>query len=365
MGARMQGIQRHAGSAGCGLRSRRARAHRAARRPPSMTRPSSSGPTRTIACTRTRNHARIGLDAMHVAGGHEIQAVAREADDFGLDRRAIAGQHFAAIADSLPGSRVASSVRPIMRVSCPSTGGGGRIRRVRMDRCELLVPRRRPWRSAVMIRPPRAALRVHRRAAPPVASVQTRLDARIDLREVRYARGSRRAKARDHRRWTRPASDRRHCEAFAHQRGILGMQQHAHSARAGRQQGDGVAHDADDLGGFGAQLTPQQSRARSRSRASRSVRAPGHRAAPADVTSASQRGLQCSVSARRVPRRRDVDFLLGRRESRSACPRLRPRARHAARPRRTRRPSGHCAAPLRHDHRSAGALQGEHRDLRH
>ena len=36
---------------------------------------------------------------MHVAGGHQEQALAGEAHHFGLHRRTVAGHHFAAIAD--------------------------------------------------------------------------------------------------------------------------------------------------------------------------------------------------------------------------------------------------------------------------
>ena len=44
-----------------------------------------------------RHDARIGLEAVEIPGRHQIQALAREADDFGFKSRTVAGQHIAVV----------------------------------------------------------------------------------------------------------------------------------------------------------------------------------------------------------------------------------------------------------------------------
>src|SRR5690606_24152780 len=49
--------------------------------------------------TDARYHTRIRLEAMDVAGGHEEQTIAGEADDLGLHSSAVRSEHLAAVAD--------------------------------------------------------------------------------------------------------------------------------------------------------------------------------------------------------------------------------------------------------------------------
>ena len=66
---------------------------------PSMMRPSKLRADGDRSRAGARHDAGIRLQAVDVAGRHEIQTIAREADDFRLDARAVVAEHVAAIAD--------------------------------------------------------------------------------------------------------------------------------------------------------------------------------------------------------------------------------------------------------------------------
>jgi hypothetical protein len=56
-------------------------------------------------CTHPRHDARVGFQAVNIARRHEIETIAREADDFRLDARPVVAEHVAAVAHGCLTSR--------------------------------------------------------------------------------------------------------------------------------------------------------------------------------------------------------------------------------------------------------------------
>ena len=152
-----------------------------------------------------------------------------------------------------------------MRVSTPSTGGGG-MRSTRSLRAGALGPARaarcdcestRSCSSFGVAPLPRVAARRALRRAGTDDRADARLQTRVDAAPCRWSRGNRRAPSPDLRRSSTrsPAGVR---ELLAHDGRIFRMQVDAHVARRRRQQRHGLANDRDHLRRIDAQLTTHQ-----------------------------------------------------------------------------------------------------------
>ncbi len=64
-----------------------------------MMRPSNCGPTGTVPARLTRNDPRIRPQAVRIAGWHQVETLAGEADHFGFDAAAVGRHDIAAVAD--------------------------------------------------------------------------------------------------------------------------------------------------------------------------------------------------------------------------------------------------------------------------
>ncbi len=137
----------------------RVRGRPAVRLPPSMTRPSSSRTHPHEAGAWARNHARTGLHAVHITGGHQVQAIAAQSPPPRLrstrHRAAMTSQR-SPMAAWQP-SRFQRQADHARTAVLPTGGGGSVLRATRMERC-----------SCVAATEPRVALRRSRPPFPPL-----------------------------------------------------------------------------------------------------------------------------------------------------------------------------------------------------